>query len=216
MYTQSGFESDLRQFVLSDCSSMLRRLAVFILLKSAVDGRASPVFSGRKRWAVSADCARPNHLLRCCVAVSSSTVDTEDIGRSSIAWSQVRWGKDQPLKSRSSCNLITASSVYSVHWGLQLHWQSLLLLGHIGRHCDVTSQEPDRLTSDKRQWLPNEETALGWSDDSCSKPEQEILSSLGTVVTKRLNVGLTSSLRFASWTRTSFTPRALWYYFYAL
>ena len=156
----------------------VRRLAVFILLNSAVDGRASPVFSGRKRWAVSADCARPNHLLRCCVAVPSSTVDTEDIGRSSIARSQVRWGKDQPLKSRSSCNLITASSVYSVHWGLQLHWQSLLLLGHIGRHCDVTSQEPDRLTSDKRQWLPNEETALGWSDDSCSEPEQEILSSL--------------------------------------
>ena len=40
-------------------------------------------------------------------------------------------------------------------------------------------------------------------------------SPLGTVVTKRLNAGLTCSLMFASWTRTFFTPRvfcyALWW-----
>ena len=35
------------------------------------------------------------------------------------------------------------------------------------------------------------------------------IAPLGTVVTKRLNAGLTSSLMFASWTRTSFTPGVL-------
>ena len=37
------------------------------------------------------------------------------------------------------------------------------------------------------------------------------ISPLGTVVTKRLNVGLTCSLRFASCTRTFFTPRVFCY-----
>ena len=55
---------------------------------------------------MSADCARSNHLLRCCVAVPSSTVDTEDIGRSSIAWSQVR-STNWCLEDSSCCDFLT-------------------------------------------------------------------------------------------------------------
>ena len=64
-----------------------------------------------------------------------------------------------------------------------------------------------------RQTITRGDKSYGQAQGQASGPGSALqaITPLGTVVTKRLNAGLTSSLRFASWTRTFFTPRVFCY-----